>query len=291
MARLFSKTSPPKSARSRSRSRIQPMLECLEDRMTPALFQPLANVIDTGLDIPAAPADHTESVSFIPPQHRLFNHDGYLSGPAAAAPRDVALTFLTEHASGLGLTAADLANFVVTNQYADAATGTTHLYMTQQLHGLDIVNATLNINVAGDGRVINVGSTFLPGLGDPATAPAGSLSPALTAVQAVVAAGARLGLPSAPAPSVIEWQGGRAQAALLKAEGFSLDPVPARLVYVATPDGVALAWDLVLRTPDGGHWYSVKVDSATGGMLAKTDWASHMESYNVFPMPTTTPMQ
>ena len=40
----------------------------------------------------------------------------------------------------------------------------THIYFRQMLKGLEIQNANLAVNVAEDGRVINVGGAFVPDL-------------------------------------------------------------------------------------------------------------------------------
>ena len=44
----------------------------------------------------------------------------------------------------------------------------------------------------------------------------------------------------------------------------SLDAIPARLHYIATEHGAVLAWDNVLRTPDGKHWYDVSAARQRG---------------------------
>ena len=44
--------------------------------------------------------------------------------------------------------------------------------------------------------------------------------------------------------------------------------------------GAAEAWELVVRTPDGQHWYDMSVDAASGAVLAQADWVDN-DTYNV----------
>src|SRR5262245_61890164 len=153
-----------------SRKRIGRPLgaEQLEDRSVPAHAH--------------TEAPHQPGLTFLPDQHLLFESNGYLSGPAPAAMlagpqgyQSVALGFLSANAGRLGLTPADVANPVVSSTYTDADNGISHLYLKQRFNGLEVLNADLGIHLTADGRVINVGGGFVPGLsaleGNPAFAP------------------------------------------------------------------------------------------------------------------------
>ena len=169
------------------------------------------------------------------------------------------MAYLTSHADLLGLVPADVLDSVVTDQYADSDTGMTHIYLRQELNGLEVVNANMNVNVTADGRVLSVGGGFVPNLSLQENTSRASSTPRLTAPEALERAAGELGLASDASPlSILTAPSGLVQAATLSASNLSLDPIPARLQYVATADGVALAWDYVLRTPDGQHWYDVE---------------------------------
>ena len=73
------------------------------------------------------------------------------------------MNYLTSNADKLGLSAADVTQSIVTDQYTDSNSGMTHIYLRQALHDLPVNNANLNINVAADGRILNVGSEFVAG--------------------------------------------------------------------------------------------------------------------------------
>ncbi len=265
-----SKRGPFGSTKKRPTTRLQ-RLETLEERS-------LLSVVGAG----------ELASQYLPPRINLSNPGDYLTGPASGAPLDIAMDYLSSHADQMGLTANDVRNSVVTDQYSDSRTGMTHIYLQQQLNGIPIVNARINVNVAADGRILNVGGGYVPGL----DASKATRQPALTPVETLQRTIGGLGLQSATAPALVATVARSAdemQITTLVNQDLSLDPIPAKLQYVATGDGVVeLAWDYVLRTPDGQHWYHVDADGATGKSLFANDWVDHA-SYNVFALPTETP--
>jgi hypothetical protein len=126
---------------------------------------------------------------YLPPSYLLTNPTGLLSGPADGQPLDVALGFLNDHAADLGLTPADLSNPIVTSQYTDADSGTTHIYLRQQVNGLEVQYADLAVSLDAQNEVIAAGGGFVPGLAAQLT---GAGQPAMSAVEAVQTAAAAL---------------------------------------------------------------------------------------------------
>src|SRR4051794_16374304 len=266
----------PRRAQAKSlsrRSATRPSLESLEGRM----------LLD-GASVPSP---------YLPPSQWLVRRGGFLTGPAQGAPTDVAVNYLTSHAKDLGLSPADISRAIVTDRYTDPDTRVTHLYLRETYNGLEIANANLNINVTADGRVINVGDRFVTGLGV-ASAVRAATAPALSPVQALRGAAVALGLGQGlgsiapPAQTVDLVSGGLQQKSMLHASGLSLDAIPAKLHYVATEHGLELAWNVVLRTPGGQHWYTADVSAATGTLVAANDWIDHA-SYNVYALPGISP--
>jgi extracellular elastinolytic metalloproteinase len=228
---------------------------------------------------------------YLPQQYDLFLLNGYLTAPSAEAPLDIVQDYLTSHAGELGLGVQEVPHFVVTDQYTDTDTGTTHIYLRQTLNGLEVANANLAANVVKDGRLLNVAGGFVSELTSAAAFAATSTSivPALSAAQALASVASALGL-TASVQSLADnalTMGGQPVSAFSDAS-LSLDPIPSQLHYVATPDGVKLAWDFVMRTPDGEHWYDLSADATTGAILLAYDWVDYA-SYNVFALPTENP--
>ncbi len=235
----------------------------------------------TGLTPTSVPAG-----SFLPRQYRLFEVDGALSEPAAGGALDIAMAYLRQHAGDLGLRATDFDNVVVTDQYVSRHTGMTHIYLGQTWGGLDVINATLNINVDAHGRIVSINGGFVPGLAFSRFSP---LSPALGATQAVVSAANSFGVTMTATPNVIHSLANLRQTTTLVGPGFSLDEIPAELVYVPNFEGgVTLGWNMVARTPDGDHWYDVTIDDTTGERLYTSDWVDRAQ-YEVFAIPKEAP--
>ena len=88
----------------------------------------------------------------------------FLTGANQGAPLEIALAYIHEHYADLRLQEKDVAEMVVSDQYVSQHNGTTHIYLRQQYQGIDVYNALININIAADGSVINVGNRFVGGL-------------------------------------------------------------------------------------------------------------------------------
>ena len=228
-------------------------------------------------------------LSYLLPQYDLHRDGTYLTGPSAAAPLTIAKSYLTAHAADFGLRVQDLADCIVTDQYISPDTGMTYIYLRQEFNGLEVINANIHVNVAADGRVLSAVGGFVPGLslleGKRKLAP----TPKMGATKTLNQASRALGFALDERPTaVLRPAAGVSRTKTLSDRDLSLDDIPAELHYVATAEGVKLAWDLVLRTPDQQHWYDASVDPASGSLLAVYDWVDHA-SYNVLPRPIENP--
>ncbi|MEM1041634.1 MAG: T9SS-dependent M36 family metallopeptidase [Bacteroidota bacterium] len=203
-----------------------------------------------------------------------------VAAPLAAAqdaPRSAALATALDHLNGqraaLGLSAADLADVAVTDEYTSRTSGVTHLYLRQTVGGIEVFNARASAHVAPDGAVHALTSSFVPSAARAANAP----EPSLTPEEAVEAAAGHLGLSLGAAAAVVEPMDARKRLTLSEA-GVSLEPIPVQLVYFATEKGaLRLAWDLAIYQLDGEHWWNLIVDAETGAVLAQYDWIVHDE--------------
>ncbi|MCC6125070.1 MAG: M36 family metallopeptidase, partial [Pirellulales bacterium] len=239
-------------------------------------------------------------MSYLPPQYNLQNFTGFLSEPSSAEPRTIALDYLSAHAEGLGLTAEDFAHFFITDQYTDADTGVTHIYLRQEYRGLEVIDGNLAVNVNAAGCVMNVAGGFVPGLfAAYGSAPAAEEVQNVSPIDGLRSLSYALGLENidliGPVRPIAAMAGSSNDGSeesgsnLLAAEHLSLDPIPVKRHYVPVETGgVLLAWDYVLRTPDGEHWYEASVEASTGRLLGVNDWVAHA-SYNAYPRPIESP--
>jgi cysteine-rich repeat protein len=219
----------------------------------------------------------------VPPRRPI----GPLTGPSRSDPEVIARDYLQRESGGLGLAGDDLEELAVKDRAVALRTGISHLYLRQRLGGIDVFNAGATLATDREGRLVAFGDRLVRRL----RARARFAEPAVSAADAILRAAAHLKLGTAAAPTELRRPGGPARAAVFAPGGISRDEIPVRLEWV--PQGEAdlkLAWNLVIRTPDGRHWWNLHVDARTGQVLRQNDWIDH-DSYRVFPAPLVGPDQ
>lgn len=78
----------------------------------------------------------------------------YLTPKSDLKPIDIAKQFAKEH---LGW---DSSSYEVMDHYTSKHNGVTHIYLKQQIHGLEVTNGDLNINIDREGRIFSFGDSF-----------------------------------------------------------------------------------------------------------------------------------
>ncbi len=205
---------------------------------------------------------------------------------AHAQQRDLAtaLRYLEDNRQTYQLTPEDLAGAVVTDHYTDDHNGVTHLYLTQRHAGIEVHEGVLSVHLRGD-EVVHVASRFVPKL----AARVNTATPGLSAVHAVEEAARLLDLPLTEPLTVEASKAGAAREVTLSPAGISLEPIPARLVYLPREDGtVRLAWRVEIYELDQQHYWRALVDAATGEMLAREDLVIK-DNFGFTPIVTDTP--
>ncbi|NQV35421.1 MAG: S8 family serine peptidase, partial [Phycisphaeraceae bacterium] len=226
---------------------------------------------------------------YLPPQYHLFNNAGFLTEAASDMdPLTLATGYLLSNSDRLGLTASDLDQLIVTDQYTSSHTGVTHIYLRQTHQGLEVLNADMNVNVSSDGRIVSVGSSLVSGLGTLSVA--GPILPVVDAREALLALAYEFGWSlNVPQPEFITMAHGANRSSVLESSGISLTDIPAKLQYVPTANGdVVLAWNLNVQTTDGAHWIDASVSADDGTLLWWSDWVDE-SSYTVFGFPVESP--
>jgi extracellular elastinolytic metalloproteinase len=209
----------------------------------------------------------------------------FVSGPRAGSGQQIALDHVRSHARALGLRAADVADIVVTDDYTDSHTGVTHVYLRQRFGGIEVVDANINVNVARDGSIISLHSSFVRELASKVRGSAG-----LSAAAAVKSAARQLGLKPPANLRVQKAIGGKAAAVVFARNGISLEPISAKLVYQLSRSLYRLSWQMEIYEPDGSNWWNLRADASTGRILARTDYGDHADdAYNVFALPAENP--
>ncbi len=188
-------------------------------------------------------------------------------------PMEIALRYIEQQRSTLGLTEADIANYVISDNYSSKNNGVTHIYLLQQYEGIDVFAAMININILPDGRVLNIGNKFVPDLDSKVNALAPTISPE-AAVQAVMN---RFRTASTDGP-LERLQEGNEREVVFDNEGVALEPIRVKLVYQPMPDhSVKLAWNVKFYELGGQNWWNVRVDAQTGEVLHYFNQIIHCE--------------
>ena len=130
----------------------------------------------------------------------LTSQRGYLTDKAGGAPMTLAMNFVRNNIAALGLEAADLQGYAVTDVVYSKPTGATHIYLQQRHRGIPVYNAQLHVNVNRDGRIISVNNSFLPGVARAVS----SLSPRMQLSAAVSSAAQFSGTPLAAQPKALQ---------------------------------------------------------------------------------------
>jgi len=207
----------------------------------------------------------------------------YLSGPTAGSPRAIARAHLHARRAELGLRQGDL-DGAAERSFVTQRSGTTHVNLRQRVAGRDVVGGDLGLAVDRNGRVFGRWSRAVPD----AASKTNAAQPTLDAHAALARAAEALELPAPTANPVVRIPGGRAREIVFAGGTVSRTEIPARLTYVPRNDALRLAWDLVIRTLDGQHWWHVHIDAVTGELLKQSDWVNH-EGYRVYPVPLVSP--
>jgi len=192
---------------------------------------------------------------------------------------------LEEQEGGPEFQEEDVADLLVTSQHRSQHNGVTHVYLRQRFEGLEIYGADTNVNLAADGSILSAHNGFIPGI----RAEINRSEPVLTAAEAVQRAADYLQIELTAPLAVVEAKGGAAQEVIFEGGEVSLDPIPARLMFLPVgQDKTRLVWNSVLHLPDGSEWLDLNIDAETGEILSEANWVAHA-GYRVIGLPLESP--
>lgn len=208
---------------------------------------------------------------------------------AAVDALAVAQQHVQQNLGRFGLTPSDVTGWKVSNSYTSRQNGVTHVYFQQQLDGIPVWNALINVNVQSNGAVLSSGNRFVGNLAQRVN----TRQPMRTAQEAVLAGARHLAQPAPGALAVSEVFGGAEQEIVFQPSNLSLYPIPAKLMYYPVRHGdmrhgeVRLAWN-VLISPTDDHIWTLAVDAVTGDVLGALDHVNN-DSYKVYAWPAESP--
>ncbi|HSH02645.1 MAG TPA: M36 family metallopeptidase [Anaerolineae bacterium] len=208
----------------------------------------------------------------VPVARETVQDNGYLTGPNRGRALDIAMRYLDENREAYGLSIKDIANLEVDDIYR-SSNGVTHIFLQQRYRGIEVYNGIININVAEDGSIMNVGNRFAPRISEATT----SKNAGLTANQAVRSAANHLGLTiNNKGLEVRQSAMGDAQSQVFSPAGIARQDITAELVYLPLEDGsVRLAWNVEIYELAREDWWFLRVDAETGAVLDKSNLVIH----------------
>jgi len=223
--------------------------------------------------------------------HHVFHTAGFLSQPQGGDARSAFREYLLANDALFALSPAEISTFASVAENRDRGTGVTHLYLHQQLGGIQVFQNSLKGHVNQAGRLISVEGNYYPGVSRPRS------SSALSARDAVLAAmrstvpdllskvASQPRPPSLPSrsPGALVPVGGPAVFPVLFKRETGADrltifepgpfaaPIRARQVIFPAPDASRLAWEVSLHAADRQAYYTILVDADTGSLLYRSN--------------------
>ena len=186
------------------------------------------------------------------------------------APLDVAQSHIKANLEKWQLSATDVSDLVVSDNYQSAHNGVNHLYFIQRHAGIEVHTAIMGVHVKGD-KVAYAVHRFVPELASKIN----TTQPLITSRQAIDFAAKHVG---AYMPVALR-QIGHPQEHLYVYEGGAIakSDITVKLVFqqMRKSGAVRLAWHVTLDQMDTSDWWSIRVDAETGEILEKNNWTTY----------------
>ncbi len=199
--------------------------------------------------------------------------DGYLTGLSERSAPDIALGWVRDNATAMGLDAGDIAALHLTRQWR-TGDGYEHVVWEQTIGGIPAIDGGLRANLTTGGRLVNLVGPVVPDLDAATTTPRLDAGAAYEALRRSVAAPK-----SAPAATTA--------AGATRPTSFA-DGANASLVFYRGGASQRLAWQILLPVSSIAI-YDAVVDAATGAVVRRAnrvDFAAGLAFRN-FPGATT----
>ena len=180
-------------------------------------------------------------------------------------------SYMLENKSQWKLSDSDIYNWTISDYYSNEKTGTTYLYVLQQVNGIRIFNAVSSISIK-DGKV----KSFAKRLHPDASSLINTDQPSVSPVLAIQKTAEHLGLKMNEVPKLILTKKSENRT-YYSSPGLSNDNIRVELVYQSYQKSLRLAWDVNVHLIDGSHWWNVRIDAVTGDVLQKNDWTKHCD--------------
>ncbi|MEO6038960.1 MAG: M36 family metallopeptidase, partial [Saprospiraceae bacterium] len=182
----------------------------------------------------------------------------------AQSPRETALGFLRLNPAKFGLSATDVADLHITDEYVTRHNGVTHVWVQQQYVGIPVFNALFGLHLLPNGEIAHLGHRFVAGL----PGRVNTTAPSLNAAKALEMAMMDLGFAGFDVPSLRQKINDRNW--IFQGGAISRADIPVSACYVPTNDGkVRLAWTMIIEQANTSDVWNMRIDAQTGQVLDK----------------------
>jgi Fungalysin metallopeptidase (M36)/Fungalysin/Thermolysin Propeptide Motif len=166
----------------------------------------------------------------------------------------------------LGFAEEDLGELVVKDDYTSG--GIQHVILRQKWQGVEVWNGDIALHRNASGALIAFTHTAEPRMLKRVNA----IAPQVSAEQALGTVLATT-MPGSPLPEALSTED---QGRIVRFDGSTLgeQPVEVKLYLLPVGDALRLVWNVNHYTPDGSHWWNVRIDAITGTELDRNDWVS-----------------
>jgi len=187
-----------------------------------------------------------------------------LSAQTARLPREAALIFLRENPAQLNLSAQDVADVRVVDEYHTEGLNVTHVWVQQQHLGIPVFNALFGLHVSDKGEVQHLGHRFESNLAQRTN----THLPALSAAKALEMAMLHLGFEGFEVPGLRQKINDRNW--VFEGGAISRSDIPVSICYEPGADGrIRLAWTLLIDQANSSDYWNLRMDALTGQVIGK----------------------
>ena len=187
--------------------------------------------------------------------------DGFLTGPSARPPSQVAIGYVRGHLAAFGLSSRDLGTLRLVKDYVDIL-GTHHLLWQQQVRGIPAFDNGLRAAVTARGELVNVEGSPIHNLSVSTT------SPRISADAAVTSALHNVGTRNTEPGRAAKRSSGARRTTMFRNGNL------ASLVLFHSGRDTKLAWQVNAQASSTGDYVSV-VDASSAEVL----WRANMVSF------------
>lgn len=196
-----------------------------------------------------------------------------LYAQTARTARETALLFLRENPAQFNLSAQDVADVRVVDEYHTEGLGVTHVWVQQQHRGIPVFNALFGLHVKSDGQVQHLGHRFAPDL----AARTNTHLPALGAPKALELAMLHLGFEGFAVPEVRQKINDRNW--VFAGGAVSRSDIPVSICYEQGADGrIRLAWTMLIDQANTSDYWNLRVDALTGQIIGQLNHTNYCKA-------------